>query len=522
MKINIIFLLITLFSTQALTAQAGEKFLTKSQIKDLYNRMISEIEFLDAEGIETRNRSREVSWKKIKKHYKKRFLASKNWDELESVYEKFGNGFVNLHSSFRFFSPNGKKSDAVLSNLKIGYEYPEINFFERESKEDISHFNETPIDEVFKKFLNYECSFNSDIGCQMYFSSQFRRGKLTVKGERVKSIRLKNGRTLKVTYKKASSARPGDWEGFEKKYSDWNLVKKGYRVAVLQKKNVALVKVLDFIYKRGSGRDFRCSKSGGEGSMCADILLIREALDSIKNKTNYLVLDMQNNRGGRENTAFVAEFALKPFYDLRVRYKKTNLLDDEVLRKYLFYSSSRAETWYQNLVANGTLASIKNGSYLPQRGDFCRGSRNCEMKPIEPNKKDRKYKKITVLTNQMCVSSCDDFVWRMQEFADASIIGQPQAADATYSRILVAFYLDQKGRIANKYFGDGQKVEVAGRKIATMRIPYSRTVSKDGKLLQGRPARLARLVPVTKENFGEIEKVVLGEAVKYLQADNAR
>lgn len=512
-----------LFFTQTIQINAqNQKFLTKNQIRDFYGLMISEIEFLDAEAIETRNESREIKWNKIKKHYKKQFLKSKNWNDLKNAYTKFGNGFVNLHSSFRFFSPIKKKSETILSNVKLGYEYPEINFFERESKQNVTHINKTPIKKAFKYFLNYECRFNSDIGCQMYFVSQFRRGKLLVKGEFIESIRLENGKVLEVIYKKASSANPPNvWKDFDNKYADWKLIKKGYRVAVLKKDNVALVKIIDFIYKRGSERDFRCTKSIGEGSMCNDILLIRESLNSIKDEAEYLILDVQNNRGGRENTAFIAEFAQKPFYDLQVRYKKTDLLKNDELRKYLFYYSGRAESWYQRLVKNGTISKIKDGEYLPQRGDFCRGSKYCEMEAIEPNKNDRKYKKIAVLTNQMCVSSCDDLVWRMKEFANAEVIGQPQSADATYSRIVLAFYIDKNGKIAKKYFGDGQKIEVDGQKIATMRIPYSRTVDANGELIQGKPAKLSRLVPVTKNNFSDLEKDVLREAVHHLKANNS-
>ena len=523
MKLNIIFLFVAIFFAQSVQIQAqteSQNFLTKKQIKSFYNQMVSEIEFIDAEGIETRNKSREVKWKKIKKRYKKQFLKSKKWDDLESVYEKFGKGFVNLHSSFKFFSPIKKESINLKSNLKIGFEYPKMTFFERESKQDITHFNKTPIQKAFKYFLNYECSFNSDIGCQHSFTTQFRRGNIVVDGRNVETIRLENGKTLNVNYKKAESGKRGDvWANFDKQYNDWKLIKKGYKVAVLKRDNVALVKILSFAYKKGAGRDFRCPKTGGEGSMCGDILLIREGLDEIKSGVDYLILDVQNNTGGNENTAFVAEFAQKPFYDLRVRYKKTALLKNDGLRKYLFYNSGRAESWYQQLIKDGTITKIKDGEYLPARGDFCRGSKSCELKAIMPNENNRKFKKVVVLTNQLCISSCDDFVWRMQEFADVSVIGQPQAADATYSRIIVAFYIDENSKIAKKYFGDGQKVEVKGQKLATMRIPYSRTVDENGDLIQGKPAKLSRLISVTKENYSEIEKHVVQKTIQYLETE---
>ena len=117
----------------------------------------------------------------------------------------------------------------------------------------------------------------------------------------------------------------------------------------------------------------------------------------------------------------------------------------------------------------------------------------------------------------MCVSSCDDFVWRMKEFSGAKIMGQPQAADATYSRIFITFYLDKNGNIAKKYSGDGQKIKINGQKLAEIRIPYSKTVDKNGKPLQGTPAKLDKTVAVTKSNFANIENDVVNEALQYIK-----
>ena len=366
------------------------KFLSKKQIKNFYKLLTSEIEYFDAEGIETRHRTKKVSWKKIKNHYRKQFHASKNWNELNKAFKSFGDSFVNLHSSFRFYTPNKKAPTGFKSNKKIGYEYPNIGFFDIDSKKSITHINQIPIKKAFDYFLNYECPFNTIVGCQYSFVRRFSSGRLLVKNRKPQTMRLANKDSVKITYQEITPPKRDTWKTFEptyfeKNYPDWKLIKKGYRVALLKKGDVALIKIASFIYKKGSGRDFRCTKSGGKQSMCEDIIFLRNGLNSIKNDVKHLILDVQSNRGGNENSAFVAEFAQKPFYDLRVQYKKTPILKDKELRKYLFYFSGRAESWYQNLVKTNKINKIKNGDFLPSRGDFCRGARDCSLTPITPN-----------------------------------------------------------------------------------------------------------------------------------------
>ncbi len=496
------------------------KFLTNKQKKDFYTKLFSEIELLDAEARETRNNSKKVKWNKFKKHYRKKFDKAKNWKELEDVFNRFGKGFVNLHSSFNFYSKTNEKREIERNNIRLGFEYPQINFFELKSKKDITHINNVPIKKVFDYYENYECNFNSTVGCLSNFVSNFRRGMINANGVRVNSIRLADGKESKVEYKIAKNIQPFKpiyyYDNFDKDFADWEVIKKGHLVAVLRKDNVALVRIFSFRYGK-EPKDFRCKEKAEEKTICGDVQIIRESLNSISDKTDYLILDVQNNTGGNENTAFIAQLAQKPFYDMRVLYRKTPILEDEKLRRTLFYFSNKGEKWFQNLKKNGTYKNTKNGEFLPVRADFCQGDKACELKPVEPNKSAVKFKKVLLLTNQMCISSCDDFAWRMKDYADAELIGQPHAADATYSRIEIVFYLDKKGKIARKYVGEREKFEVDGELIAKIKIPYSKMIDAKGKLLQGKPAKFSHFVPITKENYSNIENVVRIKALKYLE-----
>ena len=299
-------------------------------------------------------------------------------------------------------------------------------------------------------------------------------------------------------------------------YEGWNLIEKGYKVALLKKDNIALVRIKDFVYFKGTGGGLRCEDEASDSTMCSDVRILRQALKSIENNVDYLIIDLQGNGGGNENSPLVAEFAQTPFYDLSVQFRKTRILEDKAMRNRLFYTPMEHK-WYEKIHDNGVYDSVAYGAFLPARADFCRGSEECELKPIDPNGHHTGFKKFVILTNQTCVSSCDDFVWRLQSYGNAIIIGQEQAADATYSRIGVVIYKDSSGTIQSTYTGERGEESAPGLKLCKMVIPYSKTVNKNGSLRQGQAAKLDLTVYFDHTELPEIETKVLNTAVEYLR-----
>ena len=100
----------------------------------------------------------------------------------------------------------------------------------------------------------------------------------------------------------------------------------------------------------------------------------------------------------------------------------------------------------------------------------------------------------------------------MQDYSNATIVGLPNAADATYSRIDLVFYLDQDGQPAVLPFGHGGP-DFEGSKLFTATIPYSKTVTAAGNVRQGVPADLDLMVPVTQENYANHDKAVLQQVL---------
>ncbi|EZH73847.1 hypothetical protein ATO12_13240 [Aquimarina atlantica] len=495
-----------------------KSFLTSEQVSELYKQMISEIEFLDAEAIVVRNKTKDISWDQYKKYHEKQFKKVDNYQELRQKFLDFGRGFVSGHSYFRFTYPTEKtKKNRYKSSIKIGYTYPNISFFDLETKKTIQKIDDVSMKDVFKKFVNYETRSNGLGTSQASFKFRFENG-LKINGKIPKSITYSDGSSKKIVYHKNEDK--ASWYNRYKAidvsgYKDWKLVKKGYKAALLVKNKIALVKIKNFAYKRGSN-DLRCTLEAKDSTICSDIQKLRQGLQLIKDEVDHIVFDVQDNPGGKENSSFMAELCSSQFMDLRVQYKKTGLLLNENLRLELSYGFSGAEKWFENILKNKIYEKTKTGDFLPARADFCRGSENCDLAYIQPNKTaKRKFKNVIVLVNENTASSADDFAYRMKEYGNALIVGQPQSADLTFALVTVVFYIDDNGSIKKTYIGNDQReYKIAGQEIFQFSIPYSRTVNKQGEMLQGNPAKLDLLVELNKENFENRELYVLNNAIK--------
>lgn len=520
-QMSLVLAMLCSFLSCSLAQKEETTSFSQAQIMSFYERMIEQIEAIDAEAIAVRNSKKKVSWKTYKEYHKAQFQTAKTDQEFKTKFNAFASGFSNGHSYFQFHFPiEDTPRTSQKSKIEIGYTFPEISFFDLASKKTITHINNKPIKQIFEHFENYETSALTTIRSQRTFKKRFEKGRLLIEGELPKTLRLENGEKLEITYEENNSLA-AYYSAIEvKDYKDWKQVAIGYKVALLQKDNIAMIKIKNFIYPNHSDDRLRCEGNDApDSTQCADIQLLRESLTAINKEVDYLIFDLQNNPGGNENSVFLAEFCPKPFEDLAVEYRKTSFLEDDYLRAYLFYGSKRAEEWFKELKSSGVYDKTKNGDFLPARADFCQGAKNCALLPIEPNHTDAySFKKYYILVNEGTASSGDDFTYRMNRFGNAIIAGQPQASDLTYATVNIVFYQDEEGQIQHIYSDEKTK----GTKIAEITIPLSRSVDQHGKLLQGNPLRLDIPVYLTKDNFEIREEKVLEAVLKNIELDTEK
>lgn len=512
-------MLIVSFST------THKPLLTKKQTHSLFEMMILDIEYYDAEMRATRNNTKEVSWKKYKAFHKKNWNKSVSPKELKQLFYDFRRGYLNGHSHLSFLHPTEKNNTVYSdyeSTIKLGYTYPDISFYNEENGNKIVSINNKPIEDVFWNFSNYRTSKIKPNAVLNSFSENFNQRYLKIDGEFPYMIQYEDQKADSVIYKSVQSSDENIFfDGIDiSGYEDWETIEKGYKVALLKKNDVALIKIKNFIYMKGSGGDVECNDSFekiADSTMCKDVKLLELGLQSIKNRTNFLIFDLQDNLGGNENTPFVKMFSPNPFTDTGVKYRKTKLMEDPEIRDALVYFTPNAENWYKSIRENGQYQQVEFGDFLPVRGDFCQGDDECSLTAINPNNDlTSKFDKIIVLTNHGTGSSADDFVFRFKEFGGAFIAGQPQSADLTYSLISVVYYLDEQGNLGRVFYGNAQKKpSISGKELFKIDIPYSKTVDKNGDMLQGNPLPMDLLVPITRNNFRNIKRDVLNQAIEY-------
>ena len=345
-------------------------FLTTQQLAEVYDLLIEKIEQYDMEGIHTRNQKKRIDWDTYKATQKQLFTSSHDWQTLAENYHRFGSGFVNLHSGFVF--NKSIQSELQKTDIELGFTYPESTFFLVDSKQRVTAINGQPIWQVFQQFEDFSCPFNSTIGCLSQFVYAFKSGNMWINGKRPTDLSTAE-HVMPVVYKPTEGV---DRMARHKKriqvegYDAWELLAHGHKVAVWKQSQSILIKIKSFVYLAGRGGGYRCEEPAEENTMCADIQLIRKTLDGLAAEEHQLIVDLQDNGGGNENTPFLAELSQQPFEDLRVVFRNSDLLHDETLRQYMFYGNQRAEDWYAGLTEE---QRDLGNELLPARADFCQG-----------------------------------------------------------------------------------------------------------------------------------------------------
>jgi len=315
-------------------------------------------------------------------------------------------------------------------------------------------------------------------------------------------IIYENGSHEKVTQQKKVKLKKREQNDCETLYSSLNvsLIYNGSQSCLFESKNGYVLKIFYFGKWGSQFGDIYCKKTEGKG-MCADINEVKRITQEFGRKP--LIIDLQSNGGGSENTPWIAALTKEGFKDNLVLYKNIEFLTDIEIRSSAFYHNERAENWYQKVKIN---ISPKD-KFLPLRTDFCRGSTTCEMKDVNSSSQPINYSDLKLIINEKCVSSCDDFIWRTRQYAQAKTYGQLSATDGAFARLNGYLYIMKNGKVKNIIVGEDYEPSVDnGTLIVTYRIPISKTVSFKGKDLEGDDTILDFPLSITHDNFEKIEE----------------
>jgi hypothetical protein len=255
-----------------------------------------------------------------------------------------------------------------------------------------------------------------------------------------------------------------------------------------------LLKISSFNDRWGANNIY-CEGEVNSG-MCQDIRAIADITQSQPEKT--LIVDLQNNGGGAENTVWVAALTHQGFKDNIVAYKNLNVLGHQWIREDAFNGHPKGYAWYDKVKHSKEL-------FLPPRADFCTSDKGCDIETIPSSPHPIRYSSIKVITNEGCVSSCDDLVWRLNHHANSTTYGQYAATDGAFARLKGHLVWDKEGKVKTFITAQGAQPEFEKHQVLlTYVVPITKTLTEKGENLEGNPNYLDYPLPITKQNYNRI------------------
>jgi hypothetical protein len=485
--------------------------------KELAEALLDGIEVLDAMSIEIRNKTRTVDWDNYKKSMISRFVQANNWEDLFLTIRSLHFGIINRHSYV--FSGNiikGKhKNIPRWPSFDLIYTWPEVAFFGEKLGSEISELNGIEIDLLFDDYFNYYCNDAHISGCLFKFKEELRRGYSFDKN--LSELHVSYVDNKLTVRKKGSSKDESEATKPCTKYTtlDLLLIYEGQDTCLFEAGDAYVLKIHSFGKWGTESEDIYCEQAKEEG-MCRDIISVRNILNKSFPKQTNLVIDIQGNRGGTEITPWIAALTHHGFKDNLVQYKNIKELSESKIRSDAFYGSPAAESWYQVVKDDVKESDV----FFPARSDFCRGEENCVPSIIKSTSKPIRFKSLNIVTDNNCVSSCDDLVWRLKKFSGAKVYGQPPSTDGTFISLEGnVFKDDNKGLMFVVVGKDYASKKVSGPTYAVFSLPIARTVDSDGRLLDGDESVLDHIFPITLENFQHLASENIARILSLVKSD---
>ncbi len=504
-KTFILLLVLSFISSQSFANQSLS-FPNETQRKDIAVTLLSAIESIDAMTIELRNNTRKIDWQTFKTINTNNITKAADWDSLYRAINNIHFGIINRHS-YVLVEKSIRDNIGKLGRwpgFEIGYTWPEISFFSLDNQQQIDTINNKSITELFDTFFNLYCNDVHTSGCLRLFSDYMKSGYYFLGNSDELKIAYKNGTqdTINKTVKAKSEQKSNEREAIDcsNVYSSVQaeLRYNGSQSCLFETQSAYILKILYFGSWGTNDDDIYCEHAKEKG-MCADINEIKRLTNAKPSKS--LVIDIQNNGGGAENTPWIAALTQHGFKDNLVLYKNLPLLADPTIRQGAFYGSEYAENWYQKI--KDTVKS--SDLFLPKRSDFCRGSTFCEAKTVNSASTSINYLDLKLITNEKCVSSCDDFIWRLRQYAQGKTYGQLPATDGAYARLNGYLFMTKDGAIKNIIAAEGNAPSIENAALlVSYRIPISKTVTLEGKNLEGDDSVLDFPLSISQDNFSHI------------------
>ena len=473
-----------------------------SETGRVVSMLFNVMEQFDAQGKEIRNRNKGVSWNDWKSHIFAQIGSGEQPRNLHDILELIDDGFINSHSYIRGSSQVPRPTHGV-RYLNVELSIPSLDFYFSSPhlpRQKVTHVNEVPLLELVDDYVNYRCDLALRVSCNFQLAERLEFG-IFPRPNGDDPIQSFNGEPW-IDKDPIDPYTVEDNCALFKRNSAWTMLLDDGAVCVFRRDDVLLLRVRQFQMKMSSSvDDIYCLSNHAENTMCSSVNQFQSAIEQLGvTSTMRLVIDLQGNGGGGENTGWVAALVHKGFTDNPIRYRcNREMLSDPTVRSSIFYGSDRAESWFNQELTHDQ-RSCSGMTFLPVRADFCRAHARCQLRTMPPRSSTPQFSSITLVVDEDCASSCDDFVVRLKLFGDATIVGVPPRSDSTYARVRGAIGYSSNGKLGYQLFPRANSTDSTFRSIVNFQLPVSRTTDSSGNLVDGK-SPLDILLPLPVEEY---------------------
>jgi hypothetical protein len=508
---------------------AGEPtFPTANIRKAILHDLVQEMIRLDGEGFIVRE-GRPSKFSEIGNHLEKEAQDARNWSEFILALKKLDRAYPNLHA---YFEPSdqinldgrvvptvgfsGEWISANQTQYRINRVDP-ISFpkgFEPRVGDLLIGINDRPIEEWKNEHFDF-CKWTLPEQCDLEFPSDFynETSGWTRKNPLYYTLQREGRKWTVAIPLKDRQPRVKDearllCANFPDRYAGFHLVYGGKFACFFEKDSdpsTVILRITSFQYKRSSNQE-------GPSSPREEVNSFMSYWQTHARQTKHLIIDVSNNGGGNQPTPYYEVFFDRPYQEQWVRFKKIQELNDANLRSAMFWETNAQEIWFQNVKKEGVWDATPYGEFLPPVPMFCAlEDQDCRL-GLFPVRNPGFSGNVSLIVNHACVSSCDALVYTFkQELQErVKVIGQPHAADTTYSRIRIGVELEDstKGfrlKILPQYG------KVPGTVIFSQVVSVTRSVKADGAVVSGKPLEIDRFVSnsLEREGFWHMDAVDL-------------
>ena len=204
----------------------------------------------------------------------------------------------------------------------------------------------------------------------------------------------------------------------------------------------------------------------------------------------HLIIDVAGNGGGENVLAWYQLLFTKPYQSSFVRFKKIREFDEPAVRQALFWKSNTFADFVDKLKQDGSFSKIREGEWLPPFPMFCpNDDATCLTEKHEPRAHGFSGR-VSLIVDPLCISACVEFARNVKVALGARVVGLPDSADTTFSRLQIHFGFDVDGQPVTAV-ADESKVK---SRVGSFTVAATLSTNATGVVHSGQPLTPDRVV----------------------------